>query len=187
MRSQIDRSNGKHGLVLVGLVLLAVIQVGALVVMANRAKHPPAIRPPDLAIGDGIPAIRGRDTLAAITTLSFRRKGTGWTVLLAFSPACAWCDSVAPRWKRWTGEVGNRAAVVGIASGDPLAALEYTRAHGWKIGELIVVDSTMTGMLGRQLTRKTPWLFLIDSRGILRYSGHGNEVGIVDSLMGISN
>ena len=187
MRSRIDRSDRKQGFVLGGLALLAVVQVGAIIVIANRVKHPADGRPPDLAIGDGIPAIRGRDSLAAITTLPLRRRDMSWTVLLAFSPACAWCDSVAPRWKRWTESVGGRVAVVGISAGEPSAALQYTRAHGWQIGTLIVVDSAITGMLGRQLIRKTPWLFLIDKRGILRYSGHGNEVGIIDSLVGISN
>jgi hypothetical protein len=186
MRSRIDRSDRKQRLVLVGLALLAVVQVGAILVIAHRVSHPPIVRPPDLAIGDGVPAIRGRDSLAAITTLPLRRTGASWTVLLAFSPGCAWCDSVAPRWKRWTEAAGGRIAVVGIASGDPSEALRYTRAHGWKIGELIVVDSALTGVLGLQLTRKTPWLFLIDKRGVLRYSGHGNEVGTVDSLVGAS-
>jgi hypothetical protein len=186
MRSRIDRSDRQQGFVLMGLALLAVVQIGAILVIAHRVRHPPIVRPPDLAIGDGVPAIRGRDSLAAITTLPLRRNGTNWTVLLAFSPACAWCDSVAPRWKRWTEAAGGRIAVIGIASGDPSAALRYTRAHGWKIGELIVVDSALTGVLGLQLTRKTPWLFLIDKRGVLRYSGHGNEVGTIDSLVGAS-
>jgi hypothetical protein len=186
MRARIDRSDRRQGFVLLGLALLAVVQVGAILVIAHRVRHPPIVRPPDLAIGDGVPAIRGRDSLAAITTLPLRRNGRSWTVLLAFSPACSWCDSVAPRWKRWTETADGRVAVVGIASGDPSAALRYARAHGWKIGELIVVDSALTGVLGLQLTRKTPWLFLIDKRGVLRYSGHGNEVGTVDSLVGAS-
>jgi len=183
----IDRGNGKGGLVLVGLALLAMVQVGAIVLSASRAKNLPAVRPPDLVIGDAVPAIRGRDSLAGSTTVALRRKDASWTVLLAFSPTCAWCDSVAPRWKSWTGAIGGQVAVVGISSGAPSAALRYTHAHGWKLGELIVVDSAVTGVLGRQLTRKTPWLFLFDSKGVLRYSGHGNEVGTVDSFMGIPN
>lgn len=187
MRSWIDRRSGKSGLVVMGLVLLAMVQVGAIVVSASRTTNPPVVRPPDLAIGEAILAIRGRDSLARIRSVPLRRKDTNWTVLLAFSPTCAWCDSVAPRWKSWTQGIGDRVHVVGVVSGDPSAALRYTHAHGWRIGELIVVDSAVTGILGRQLTRKTPWLFLFDSTGALRYSGHGNEVGAVDSLVGISN
>ena len=187
MRSWINRSNGKQGLVLAGLALLATIQVGAIVAMAGRAKHPPPPRLPDLVIGDAVLDIRGRDSLAGSTTVALRRKDTSWTVLLAFSPTCAWCDSVAPRWKRWTGAIAGQVAVVGISSAEPAAALRYTHAHGWKLGRLIVVDSAVTGGLGRQLTRKTPWLFLFDSKGVLRYSGHGNEVGTIDSLVGSSN
>jgi len=186
VRAWIDRRGGKRGLVVLGLALLAMVQAGAIVVSASRTKNPPVVRPPDLAIGDAISEVRGRDSLARITKVPLRREDLGWTVLLAFSPACAWCDSVAPLWKRWTRESRSRVRVVAIASGEPSAALRYTDAHGWKFGELIVVDSGVTGVLGRQLTRKTPWLFLFDSSGTLRYSGHGNEVGAVDSLVGLS-
>jgi hypothetical protein len=187
MRAWIDRGNGRGGLVLAGLALLALVQVGAIVARASRANQLPPVRPPDLAIGDAVPAIRGLDAGAGGTSVTLRREDARWTVLLAFSPTCAWCDSVAPRWKSWTGAIGRRVVVVGISSGEPSAALRYAHAHGWKLGELIVVDSAVTGVLGRQLTRKTPWLFLFDSRGVLRYSGHGNEVETVDSLAGVSN
>ena len=186
MLAWIDRRNEKSGLVVKGLVLLAMVQAGAIVVSATRPKHPSTVPTPDLVIGEAIPAIQGRDSLSVITSVPFRRKDTTWTVLLAFSPTCAWCDSVAPRWKSWTRGTGSRAHVVAIASGDPSAAIRYTHVHDWKIAELIVVDSALTGVLGRRLTRKTPWLFLIDASGILRFSGHGNEVGAVDSLVGIS-
>lgn len=116
--------------------------------------------------------------------MTLHRSNPPWTVLLAFSPTCVWCDSVAPLWQRWTRDAGARAHVVGVASGDPLAAGRYTRDHEWRLAELLLVDSMVTGSLGRQLTRKTPWFFLLDSTGVLRYSGHGNEIGIVDSLAG---
>jgi len=177
---------GKSGPVVVGLVLLAMVQVGAIVVSASRTTARPGTRPPDLALGDAIPEVRGRDSLSRILSVPLQRSSPGWTVLLAFSPTCAWCDSVAPRWRIWTRNVENRAHLVGIASADPSAALTYVHGHGWKLGDLIVVDSGLTGVLGRQLTRKTPWLFLFDSTGALRYSGHGNEVGTIDSLLGIS-
>lgn len=186
MSAWIGGRGGKSGPVVVGLVLLAIGQVAAIVVSAGRTTSRPDTRPPDLALGDAILEVRGRDSLARIISVPLRRGGSGWTVLLSFSPTCAWCDSVAPRWKTWTREVGNRAHLVGIASADPSAAFRYVHGHGWKLAELIVVDSTLTGVLGRQLTRKTPWLFLFDSAGALRYSGHGNEVGTIDSLVGIS-
>ena len=187
MRGWIDRGGiGRGGLVLAGLALLAMVQIGAIVARASRATQVPPARPPDLVIGDAVPAIRGLDARAGSTSVALQREDARWTVLLAFSPTCAWCDSVAPRWKSWTAAIDRRVAVVGISSGEPSAALRYAHAHGWKLGALIVVDSAVTGVLGRQLTRKTPWLFLFDSRGVLRYSGHGNEVETVDSLAGIS-
>lgn len=185
MRRWLDGRNGKRGPVVTGLVLLAIVQVGAIALSASRTRQSRIVRPPDLTIGETIPAVQGRDSLARIASIPLRRPDTTWTILLAFSPTCAWCDSVAPRWKRWTEEIGGREHVVAIASGDPSTALRYTRAHGWKIADLIVVDSAFTDVLGRQLTRKTPWLFLFDHTGALRFSGHGNEVGVADSLMGI--
>lgn len=184
MRTRIDRRNGKAPLAVLGLVALAMVQGGAIVYSATRTKGAATARPPDLVIGDAIRAIPGRDSLSRITQVTVRRSDPAWTVLLAFSPTCAWCDSVAPLWKRWTRDSGVRAHVVGLASGDPLAARRYTHAHEWRLAELLVVDSAVSGVLGRQLTRKTPWFFLVDSAGVLRYSGHGNEIGIVDSLVG---
>ena len=186
MSAWIGGRGGKSGPVVVALVLLAMVQVGAIVVSASRTKPRPDNRPPDLALGNAVLEVRGRDSLSRILSVPLHRPSPGWTVLLAFSPTCAWCDSVAPRWRAWTRDVGIRAHLVGIASADPSAALTYVHRHGWKLGDLIVVDSALTGVLGRQLTRKTPWLFLFDSTGALRYSGHGNEVGTIDSLLGIS-
>lgn len=183
MRARIDGRNGKAPVAVIGLVALAMVQGGAIVYSATRTKDATA-RPPDLMMGDIIRVIPGRDSLFRITQVTLRRSTPAWTVLLAFSPTCAWCDSVAPLWKRWSRDTGVRAHVVGVASGDPLAARRYTHAHGWRLAELLVVDNVVTGSLGRQITRKTPWFFLFDSTGTLRYSGHGNEIGLVDSLVG---
>lgn len=185
MRRGIDRSR-RGGVVVLGLVLLATVQVGAIVVSMRRRDPPPVVRQPDLLIGAIIATIRGHDSLGRLATVSLRRTDPSWTVLLAFSPTCSWCDSVAPRWRSWTNEVNHRVRVVGVVSGSPSAALAYTHRHAWQLQDLLAVDSTVTGTLERQLTRKTPWLFLFDSAGVLRYSGHGNEVGVVDSLVGLA-
>lgn len=184
VRARIDRRNGKAPLAVIGLLALALVQAGAIVYSVTRPGDAVAIRPPDLVIGETVRTIPGRDSLSRITQVRLGRNGPSWSVLLAYSPTCAWCDSVAPLWKRWIRDTRVRVHVVGVASGDPLAARRYAHAHEWRLAELLVVDSAVTGGLGRQLTRKTPWFFLFDSTGTLRYSGHGNEIGLVDSLVG---
>jgi hypothetical protein len=184
--SWIDRLSRKNSLVVGGLGLLALLQVGAIVASVSRPDDPPIVGPPDLLIGQAFLTIPGRDSLAKISDFPLRRKPPTWTVLLAFSPTCAWCDSVAPHWRLWTNGIGSQIRVVGVVSADPAAALRYTHAHQWRLADLIVVDSAVTGVLGRQLTRKTPWLFLFDSAGVLRYSGHGNEHAVIDSLVRIA-
>jgi hypothetical protein len=183
VRGRIDGRYGKAPLAVIGLVALAMVQGGAIVYSATRTRATPATRPPDLVMGDTIRILPGRDSLSRITQVTLHRSNPPWTALLAFSPTCAWCDSVAPLWKRWTRDSDVRAHVVGVAWGDPSAAHRYAHDHEWRLAELLVVDSVVTGSLGRQLTRKTPWFFLLDSAGVVRYSGHGNEIGVVDSLV----
>jgi hypothetical protein len=171
----------KSGMVVAGLVLLAAVQVGAIVATVRRAPAP--VRLPDLAMGARIRAVPGRDSLGRPFSLAFPRPVPEWTVLLAFSPECAWCDSVAPRWKRWSERVTGRLKVVALTAAEPPAALGYVHSHQWQVHVLLTVDSARTGDLARQLTRKTPWFFLIDRTGALRFSGHGNDIGLVDSIV----
>jgi hypothetical protein len=104
--------------------------------------------------------------------------GEAWTLVMAFSASCQWCDSVAPAWEALTIARRPGLRLVGVTQDDSAVAAGYAAAHRWRFDTLLAGADPDPGSPGGQLTARTPWFYLFDSRGTLRRSGHGASAGV---------
>lgn len=99
--------------------------------------------------------------------------GGQWTLVLAFSASCQWCDSVAPSWEALTSVPPAGVRMVGVSQDAAEVAHNYALAHRWHFHAVHGALDSAPGSLPAQLTSRTPWFYLFDADGILRRTGHG--------------
>ncbi|MBW3572886.1 MAG: peroxiredoxin family protein [Gemmatimonadetes bacterium] len=165
------RLNG--ALVLVALAQLALLSSG---MMRKEAPRPP--RPDPVRVGDQVGELPGHMD-GAPARVALRRSDQRWTAVLAFASDCVHCETVAPDWSNWLRKE-HAFEVIGISRDAPQDAAAYRGHHGWRMRILNVPrGDARTGFL----VSRTPWVFLFDDRGVLRYEGHGRSVASVDSIV----
>ena len=85
------------------------------------------------------------------------------------------CRTVAHDWARWMDEHGAGVRSVGVTLDDVPTGRRFASQSGWLL-EVVSV----AGPPGRDelwpVAARTPWVWLLDSRGVLRYQGHGQEL-----------
>lgn len=96
-----------------------------------------------------------------------------WTLVLAFSATCQWCDSVAPAWEALTHSPPPGVRIAGVTRDLRPVAEAYLGAHGWRVHTLLAAADSIPGTAGAELTSRTPWFYLFDHDGMLRRTGHG--------------
>ncbi|HSW28606.1 MAG TPA: hypothetical protein VLH75_03835 [Longimicrobiales bacterium] len=102
--------------------------------------------------------------------------------LLIFSPTCPHTATVAPEWARWTAGARSDIEVLAISADDLSGAMTYANAHGWNtaVGEVPQRDENATG---RAILARTPWVFLLDRSGQVRFDAHGAHLARLDSAI----
>jgi peroxiredoxin len=165
--------------VLVGMLALTALFQGGILVARSTGERP-RTPPVGIAVGDTIRAfnVAGPPGTAPVPLTGPAGK---WTVLLAFRSTCVWCDSVAPRWTAWLGKP-HPARVLGITSDTPDSAAAYRDAKRWRL-ELVSAPGQKPGSVESSLLSRTPWVYVLDENGVVRYHGHGNNLPQVDSLL----
>lgn len=159
------------------LVLLA---LGQLVVLLGGSwrEAPERPRPEPLRLGDQFATLDGQMDGKAVQ-IALRRPDNRWTAVLAFASTCVHCDAVAPVWSSWLRQE-HAFDVVGITRDSASVAAEYSREHGWPLRILNVERGDPRTDV---FVSRTPWVFLFDEHGVMRYEGHGSTVGAMDSVM----
>jgi len=97
-----------------------------------------------------------------------------WTAVVSFSEDCRYCVEVAPDWAEWFQSETEVEIVVVTRDGVDRAAL-YSAAHGWEEPPVTVALGDPARSEGFLVSR-TPWLFLFDADGALRYQGPGADL-----------
>lgn len=107
------------------------------------------------------------------------------TILYSFHPECVHSHTVAADWAEhfaaaFNSEVGVRR--IAITSDSTDAAYEYAKRFGWSVD---VVGFRPLAPAHREyaLLSRTPWVFVFDSDGVLRFEGHGNALEQVDQVV----
>ncbi|MCY3546851.1 MAG: hypothetical protein OXH49_08205 [Gemmatimonadetes bacterium] len=164
------------------LLFLLVAGIGSQIVLAvSRAQQaaPPPASATELVVGDTLPALTGSLEGNVPTTIPLVTDADIATVLYVFHPDCVHCHAVAPEWAEhfsadhidWP--VVQRIAVTNDSVGPAVA---YAERFGWNVDVLSVKDLTPADR-EFSLFSKTPWVFVFDSAGVLRFNGHGRRLG----------
>lgn len=178
-------STGLRRLLQVSFALLIVAQLAWIGRLAHRRLQPdpaPPPPPPALAVGHVLDSVR-IDTLGGTATVSLSGSHR-WTLLFAYSSTCAFCDSVASEWSTYMREE-RRLQLAAVSRGPVEDARAYTARWDWSVvaGEL---RETFPEDRVLWITRRTPMLFLFDSTGALVWNGHGEDLRLIDSLVGLA-
>ena len=97
------------------------------------------------------------------------------TLLLVFNSDCGYCEAVAPLWKAWTPAPRQGSRAIAISSEPIPSANQYALDHGWD-AEVWTVAADLLDGIGYALTRRTPWVFLLDGEGVILAEGHGSRI-----------
>ena len=141
----------------------------------HRDAEDPLALAPAILVGDTLGMLSGQVANGTQTVVSLTADPGTVTVLYAFHPECAHCDAVAPTWASHfaSGEPRvRRIAVTGDLHGP---AANYAARFGWNVNLLSVSQLALTDR-EYSLISKTPWLFVFDWNGVLRFQDHGSEL-----------
>lgn len=163
------------------LLFLLVVGVGGQIVLAvGRAwqANPPSAPASAMVVGDTLPALAGNLEGNVPTTVRLATDTGIATVLYVFHPDCVHCHAVAPEWaEHFAANHTNRSVVQRIAvtndSVGPAAA--YAESFGWNV-EVLSVEGLTPADREYSLFSRTPWVFVFDSAGVLRFDGHGRRL-----------
>jgi len=161
------------------LSVLALGILAQLLILAGRPYFTASSRTPGAAvqIGDTLPSLAGYDAAGLQKVIPLIDDHRIATVLYVFQPDCAHSDRVALAWEAHFADGLGDSSVrrIAITSDAPTAADQYAAQFGWQVELLSLVSPDHPTQL-RSLTSRTPWLFVFDSRGVLRLEAHGSEL-----------
>ena len=164
------------------LLVLAII-AQTLHVMVRAQPVDDAMTPaPTVLIGDTVPLLTGYAEDSVLTTVSLDADADTTTIVYAFHPECAFCDTVAPEWAAHFAAGDQGAAPVrriAVTRELPGPAATYAERFTWNI-DLLSVSGFAETSPEAFLVSRTPWVYVFDPDGVLRFHGHGAELERVD-------
>ena len=160
--------------------MLSVLVAGILaqlLILAGRPYFAGVSRTPSVQIGDTHRSLAGQDVEGARKSIPLTGNRRFVTVLYVYHPDCAHSDKVAPAWGAHFAKGSDDSSVrrIAVTRDAPAAAAQYAARFGWQV-ELLSLASSDHPNQARSLTSRTPWLFVFDSRGVLRLQAHGSEL-----------
>lgn len=170
--------------VLTVLVLGAAVQV---LVAAQRMRPLEGAPGPaaQLAVGDALPVLEGVGADGSPLSVPLANDEGAVTLLFAYHSECAHSDTVAPDWasffagKTW-GADGIRT--LALTRDLPGPAAFYAERFGWDVALLSTPDAVPSD-IRHSLVSRTPWVFVFDPGGMLRFQGHGGELDLVEQAV----
>jgi len=169
------------------LILLVSAIVGQSLYLALRTTPRDDPGPPaaQVRVGDTLGFLSGHVEEGTATTVPLRKEPGAVTVLYAFHSECGFSDDVAPAWGRHfatpdSGTSGVRR--IALTRDPPGAAADYARRFGWRV-ELLSVSRLPDTSREHALVARTPWAFVFDSDGVLRFHDHGAELERIDKAI----
>lgn len=177
--------NLRYSKVLLAL-LIAAIGVQGILLVSRRHPEGDAVQPaPALGVGDTVRALSGRTAAGSTTVIPLAAGDARATVLYAFHPECAYCDSIAPAWSRYApgdDADGTRVRRLAVTMDLPEPALSYAARFGWKMDVLSMSQLTPADR-DYSLLARTPWIFVFDSAGVLRFQVHGTDMELAEEAI----
>lgn len=167
------------------LLLATIIGQGLYLVLRGASGTDPRVPTAELVVGDTLGFLDGRREDGAPTTVSLFAERGRVTVLYVFDSQCAFCDDVAPAWRRhFANAVTGASSVrrIALTRDLPVSAARYARRFGWQV-DLLSVSRLEETSREYSLVSKTPWVFVFDSNGVLRFNDHGAELERIEQAL----
>ena len=167
------------------LLVLAVFGQVLYLVIRKRPVEDAVAAGPTVLVGDTVGSLAGyveEDVLALVPLDG--DPGTV-TVLYAFHSECAFCDDVAPAWASHfatAGPSGRRVRRIAVTRDLPGPAATYAEQFGWQV-DLLSVSQLAETSREYSLVSRTPWVFVFDADGVLRFHDHGGELERVEQAV----
>lgn len=167
------------------LLVLAFIGQGLYVVLRSRPVIDSTVAESTFLVGDTVPSIVGRLQDGTLMEIPLEGGPGTVTVLYAFHSECGYCDDVTPAWASHFSRARREAPAVqriAVTRDSPGAAAAYAAHFGWQVELFSVVD---LGETSREqiLVSRTPWVFIFDADGVLRYNEHGDELERIEQAV----
>lgn len=164
-------------------LLLAALLAGVAVQLSIAAGRPrpldlSVVSAPPLSVGDALGGLAGLAADGSPSRLGLAKAGRTATVLFAFHPDCAHSDTVAEDWARHFAGGGPTMAdarALAVTRDTPGAAAAYAERFGWDV-ELLSMPNLSRSDVKYSLVSRTPWVFVFDSEGVLRFQDYGGEL-----------
>lgn len=154
--------------------LLAVLLLGLATQMSGVASRKLGTTDPvrKVQLGQAAPLALG-DTLRSLAG----------TVVYAFDSECEHSHAVAPAWAEHFAAAPTtpRLRRLAVTLEDSETAARYSKRFGWHV-EVLGTAQLPLGGLEVSLVNRTPWLFVFDFAGVLRYQGHGADLERMEAV-----
>lgn len=169
------------------LLLLVLAGIGQVlfVVLRSRTVIDSGVAESTFLVGDTVPSIVGRLQNGALTLIPLEGEPGTVTVLYAFHSECGFCDDVAPAWASHFSRARREAPAVhriAVTRDSPEAAAAYAGQFGWQV-ELLSFPELGETSREQRLVSRTPWVFVFDADGVLRYNDHGGELERIEEAV----
>lgn len=165
-----ERRPGWRAWLLAALLLGLVAQMSGVASRKLGTTDPP-VR--EVQLAQAVPLASG-DTLRSLAG----------TVVYAFDSECEHSHAVALAWAEHFAAAPTtyRIKRMAVTLDDPETAARYSRRFGWRVE---VLGTTQLPLGGREvsLVDRTPWLFVFDFAGVLRYQGHGADLEQMEAVV----
>lgn len=165
-----------------GIVVQIWIRVGGV----SSGEYRPSLTEP-LAVGDTVPLLTGYNEAGAPVTVYLNDDGIRGTVLYSFHPACAHSRTWGPEWGRHFDQVraiDDGVRRIALTSDSPASGQDFAKHFGWEVEFLSLAEpSPRTSDYPHSLVSRTPWVFVFDSNGVLRFDGHGSELQLLEAAL----
>ena len=171
-------------------VLLALLIVGMAVQIWIAAGRMPAggnrsgVMEP-LGVGDTLPLVTGYTEHGAPVTISLDDETAPVTVIYSFHPDCAHSRTWGREWARHFDQVlANDTGVrrIALTLDGPSPGQDFSKHFGWE-AELLSVAGLSPRQREYSLVSRTPWVFVFDSHGVLRFDDHGSQLEQVEAAV----
>ena len=171
-------------------VLLALLVVGIAVQIWSAAGRMPvddgsALMEP-LAVGDTVPVLNGYSGLGVPVRISLPNdEAARVTVIYTFHPDCVHSRSWGREWARHFGQVqaiDSGVRRIALTLDGPSSGQDFAKHFGWE-AEFLSVAGLSPRQREYSLVARTPWVFVFDSDGVLRFDGHGGQLKQVNAVV----
>lgn len=164
----------------VTILLLVLLVFTQLALFANKAGRVPPPAESVFATGERVTVLNGWSLDGQPTQRAIADGNGRWTAVIAYYSTCSYSEQAADQWRDWL-RLDHPFRVVAITKDSVTHARAYRNRHEWRVEVIAVPDARLRSAEARLSTR-TPWVYLFDSEGVLRYTANGKYLPGLDRV-----